>query len=140
MLNIVKLCVGISAVEELEALHEVRLRQHELGAVNVHTTRMKPRRAGEIVGQGSLYWVMSGAIRCRQPILALEPDEDREGKPRCRIVLDPGLVRTRTQPKRPFQGWRYLKPEDAPEDLPRHRMEAEGDESLAEELAEFGLI
>ncbi|WP_370208673.1 DUF1489 family protein, partial [Pararhodobacter marinus] len=32
-----------------------------------------------------------------------------------------------------FQGWRYLKPEDAPRDMPEYR---EGDDELPPELAE----
>ena len=35
----------------------------------------------------------------------------------CELVFDPNLVRTYAQAKRPFQGWRYLKPTDAPRDL-----------------------
>jgi len=32
-------------------------------------------------------------------------------------VLDPTLVPVAARPTRAFQGWRYLKPEDAPADL-----------------------
>ena len=35
----------------------------------------------------------------------------------CRIHLDAELVRTKPRKKRPFQGWRYLEPGDAPADL-----------------------
>jgi hypothetical protein len=35
----------------------------------------------------------------------------------CELVFDRNLVRTYAQAKRPFQGWRYLKPGDAPRDL-----------------------
>jgi hypothetical protein len=31
--------------------------------------------------------------------------------------LDPNIVETRLNPRRPFQGWRYLKVEEAPPDL-----------------------
>ena len=43
--------------------------------------------------------------------------EDKDGKAMCRIHLDPELVRTKPRKKRPFQGWRYLEPGDAPADL-----------------------
>ena len=33
------------------------------------------------------------------------------------LRLDPEVVRTAPQPRRAFQGWRYLRPEDAPRDL-----------------------
>ena len=56
------------------------------------------------------------------------------------FVLDPALDRTAPAPRRPFQGWRYLRPEDEPYDLPSARV---GDDvlppELAEALAEFGL-
>jgi hypothetical protein len=31
--------------------------------------------------------------------------------------MEPRLILTQFQPKRPFQGWRYLKAADAPADL-----------------------
>ena len=31
--------------------------------------------------------------------------------------MEPGPIPVIPAPRRPFQGWRYLKPEDAPEDL-----------------------
>ena len=36
---------------------------------------------------------------------------------RCAIVMSTEVVRTAAAPRRPFQGWRYLKPEDAPQDV-----------------------
>jgi hypothetical protein len=35
----------------------------------------------------------------------------------CHIRLHPELIRTAPQARRPFQGWRYLDPKDAPPDL-----------------------
>lgn len=137
-MHLVKLCVGISSVEEL-----VDWRDHRFGGAgqpHIHTTRMTPKRADEIAGQGSLYWVIGGAIRCRQPIMELTQRADSEGRNCCDIIMAPDIIRTRPQPKRPFQGWRYLKPEDAPRDAPELTGLSEGDESLAEELADLGLI
>ena len=54
--------------------------------------------------------------------------------------MDPDVIRTEAAARRPFQGWRYLAPEDAPRDLPKGR---ETDSALPEEmalaLAEIGL-
>jgi hypothetical protein len=53
------------------------------------------------------------------------------------------MVPTRTdwQPRRAFQGWRYLKPADAPVDLGKGRAAlAEMPPKLRLELAELGLL
>lgn len=143
-LNLIKLCVGADSVDDLRAWIDFR-RAEKLEAgespEHVHTTRMIPKRAEEIVGEGSLYWVIKGRVQCRQRILDIRPFVDNEGVSRCRIVLDPEVVLTRSQPKRPFQGWRYYKPEDAPADLGGGQ---DGIEALPaemrNELADLGLI
>ena len=53
----------------------------------------------------------------RQRILGLEPRRGADGIERCAMRLDADVVRTHPQPRRPFQGWRYLRSEDAPRDL-----------------------
>lgn len=102
-----------------------------------HVTRQTPKRAGEILEGGSLYWVIRGVAQCRQRVLALEP-VDRDGVPHCRIVLEPVIHRTRPMQRRPFQGWRYLPGADAPDDLPTG---AGGDDlppELQRQLIEMG--
>lgn len=141
MIHMVKLCVGVASVEELESYrHE---RAHWWGAdygedVHVHRTRMMPKRREEMEGRGSIYWVMSGAIVCRQPILRLAQYTDAEGKDYCDIIMSPEIIRTVPYPKRPFQGWRYLRPEDAPPDLDSGPNE--NSLEIAAELAKMGLI
>ncbi len=106
-----------------------------------HVTRMWPRREAEILAGGSIYWVIKGVISCRQRILRLDEIIGEDGIRRCAIVLDPELIRTAQAVKRPFQGWRYLKPEDAPPDLTESRA---GDDALPQEisakLAEIGVL
>lgn len=141
MIHIVKLCVGISSFEELESYRDQRA--HWWGAdygedVHVHRTRMMPKRADEIEGKASIYWVIAGQICCRQPIVRLAPYKDAEGKDYCDIIMAPDLVRTVPYPKRPFQGWRYLKPEDAPPDMAAN--DADNSHELAAELARLGLL
>lgn len=141
MIHMVKLCVGVSGVEELESFRDERA--HWWGAnygadVHVHRTRMMPKRREEMEGVSSIYWVMSGAIVCRQPILRLAPHTDGEGKDYCDIVMSPDLVRTVPYPKRPFQGWRYLRVEDAPPDVGAN--ENGNSLEIAAELARMGLI
>ncbi|MCD7061187.1 DUF1489 family protein [Pelagibacterium xiamenense] len=141
-MHIIKLCVGVSAVDELIAWRE-HMQAQGLGRadrLNRHRTRMMPKRAEEIAGQGSLYWVIAGAVRCRQKIVALEAAVDEEGRSCCDILMDPEIVRTVPQPRRPFQGWRYLDPKDAPADLAAGENEDLPPEEMAEELARFGLL
>ena len=82
-----------------------------------HKTRNRPKLANEIIAGGSLYWVIGGAILVRQRILDITPDISEDGTPCTALVLDPELVRVEARAMRAFQGWRYLKPEDAPPDL-----------------------
>lgn len=113
-IHMVKLCVGADDVDDLINWQK-RLMQtlpHP-----VHHTRMAPKRAEELLNGGSIYWVIKRAIRVRQKIIDIRSVDDREGRAMCELVFDPETIRTRAQPKRPFQGWRYLKPDDAPVDL-----------------------
>ena len=91
-------------------------------------------------GASSIYWVISGVIRARQPILRLAEAIDEQGLACCDIIMAPDLVRTVPRPKGPFQGWRYLRPQDAPPDLAANGFAEEADTQLAEDLARLGLI
>ncbi|KQT60298.1 MULTISPECIES: DUF1489 family protein [unclassified Aureimonas] len=141
-LHMIKLCVGAESVEDLqswvahrlgEAAREGRVREQ------FHQTRMIPKRVDEVLDGGSLYWVIKGRVQVRQPILALRPIVDGEGIKRCHIVLEPRFVLTDPQPRRPFQGWRYLVPEEAPADLDSE-LGAALPADLRNELAELGLL
>ena len=141
MIHLIKLCVGVKSLEELESYRDERA--HWWGAdygedVHVNRTRMMPKRAEEIEGVASIYWVIGGQIVARQRILRLAPYTDAEGKNYCDIIMSPELVRTVPYPKRPFQGWRYLRAEDAPPDLGAN--ENAGSLELAADLAKLGLI
>jgi hypothetical protein len=100
---------------------------------------MWPKREAELVDGGSLYWVIRGRVLARQRLLGLEPRGGADGITRCAIRLDPEVVRTLPQPRRAFQGWRYLRPQDAPADLPAGPA-PEMPPSLALELAEIGVL
>jgi hypothetical protein len=143
-LNLIKLCVGCDSVEDLEEWIAYRLDEKRRAGETVehwHTTRMVPTRTTELTGGGSLFWVIKGSVQCRQRLLEVRPFVDGEGISRCHLVLDPEVVRTAWQPKRPFQGWRYLKQEEAPVDLSRGRAEEiEMPPKLRRELAELGLL
>jgi hypothetical protein len=141
MIHMIKLCVGVSTLQELEDYRDERAHWWDADYgedVHVHRTRMMPKRAAEMEGLSSIYWVISGQVVCRQPILRLARFTNAEGIDYCDIIMAPDMVRTVPYPKRPFQGWRYLRPEDAPPDLGAN----ENAESLAlaADLAKLGLI
>ncbi len=143
MMHMIKLCVGVATLAELESYREERA--HWWGAdygenIHVHRTRTMPKRAAEIVDGGSIYWVISGVVRARQRVLRLAAAIDSQGLACCDIIMAPDLVRVTPRPKSPFQGWRYLDPRDAPSDLAAAGFAEDGDTSLAEELARLGLI
>lgn len=101
---------------------------------------MWPKRADEVLSGGSLYWVFKGLVLARQSILRLDKRPGADGVLRCAIVLDPTVIRTEPQPRRPFQGWRYLSPEDAPRDLRKSGPREEAlPPALAAALAEIGV-
>lgn len=129
--NLVKLSVGTDSVENLEYWHTQPQSQGPDGYPR-HVTRMWPKREKEILNGGSIFWVIKGMIQCRQRILRLDELMGSDGVRRCAIVLEPGLIRTVQATKRPFQGWRYLKLEDSPADLPQGR---ENEDTLPPELA-----
>lgn len=106
-----------------------------------HITRMWPKREKDILDGGSIYWVFKGVIQCRQRILRFDEVFGEDGIRRCAFVLEPKLHRTVQAPKRPFQGWRYLSPADAPPDM-RHGRENEDQlpPEMAGNLADIGVL
>ncbi|MFN0263868.1 DUF1489 family protein [Tepidamorphus sp. 3E244] len=141
--NLVKLCVGASSIEDLEGWIKQRKAAAERGGKTYeqfHTTRQMPKARDELLAGGSLYWVIRGMIACRQEITDLRPVTDAEGISRCQIVLAQPIIRVRPQPRGPFQGWRYLKPDDAPPDLAKGQSGEMPDPEMARALAELGLL
>ncbi len=142
-LNLLKLCVGVAAVEELQAWIDHRLSMRQLNGKpveQIHTTRMVPKRDSELLNGGSLYWVIKGNVQVRQHLLAIRPFVDTDGIRRCDLVLEPRLIRTQWQPRRAFQGWRYLAPADAPRDLHLGTGDNEMPPEMKLELAQLGLL
>lgn len=142
-LHLIKLCVGAESIESLAAWQKKRLadlkkkgRKPEL----VHVTRQTPKRAEELLDGGSLYWVIRGYIAVRQPLIDIRPARPQNGIPRCALVYDAELVPTLRRAHRPFQGWRYFKPEDAPPDVRSLKGGKGLPQALRQELAELGLL
>ncbi|VAV95058.1 FIG01024363: hypothetical protein [hydrothermal vent metagenome] len=139
-MHLIKLSVGTQSVE---SLNEWQKKPRAQGADGLprHITRMWPKRRDEVLQGGSIFWVIQGHILCRQRLLRFDEVIGSDGIRRCAFVLEPQLIRTTIVRRRPFQGWRYLTPEDAPADL---AMTRENEEALPTELsaalADIGVI
>ncbi|MGI8706365.1 MAG: DUF1489 family protein [Sphingomicrobium sp.] len=72
-------------------------------------TRMRPRRADELIG-GNLYWIVKHRLVGCNRIVRLEDRADG----RIDIVCSADLVAVTPVHCRAHQGWRYLADEDAP--------------------------
>lgn len=135
--HMMKLCVGADGPEDLEQWQQERFGTGPA----VHVTRMRPKRAEDLLAGGSIYWVFRGTMLARQRLLGLEERIGADGITRCALILDRELVRVAALPRRPFQGWRYLQPQDAPPDLPPGRASEEPlPPELVRELTEMGLL
>jgi hypothetical protein len=104
-LHLTKVAVGCAS---LEALQNRIARRISGGVVRV-PTRMRPKRADELVG-GSLHWIVKHRMIARQQILRLDDRSDG----RIDIVCSAELVVVPAKPRRAHQGWRYLEDKDAP--------------------------
>lgn len=140
-IHLIKLAVGIDSVEHLCAVQRQKRRQTAIsgkGGRLRHITRNMPRRAHEILEDGSLYWVIRGRVQARQRIVAIETITGLDRVDRCALILDSSLVTTIPLRMRAFQGWRYLSKFDAPPDLggSTHSLP----DTIVAELQELGLL
>jgi hypothetical protein len=145
-LHLIKLCVGCDSIEELAEWQAERLKiRRKAGEKKpqlFHRTFQTPKRRADLLDGGSLYWVIKGLVQVRQPLIDIAEGTKEDGTPCCLLILKNALVPVRPTPRRPFQGWRYLDPEEAPQDLKGRS--AAGITSmppkLRKQLAELGLI
>ena len=115
-----KLSVGTESISTLQNWQNSYVRHREqrgLSPYHEHVTRMFPKQKEALLDGGSIYWVIKGLIQCRNEIVALDEVKTRDGRKACSILMEAKLIPVVPTPKRPFQGWRYLKAEDAPADL-----------------------
>ncbi len=143
-IHIIKLVVG---VEDIRHFYDIQQSQtvdyHGARAVPCWT-RYAPKRADEIIRTGgSIYRVIKNRIVCRHKILGFEMVETKEHGRMCMIMQDAEMIETVNVPKRPFQGWRYLKPTDAPPDKGIYTGQGGNDpvpKEMEEELKAAGLL
>lgn len=139
MLHLQKLSVGTETVEGLAEWQATPRAQSDDGLPR-HITRMWPKREAELVDGGSIFWVIKGIILCRQRIVRLD-EYWRDGIRYCAITNDPELVRVAATPRRAFQGWRYLNPNDAPPDLRKSQQDEPAlPPDLSRALTDIGVL
>lgn len=102
-LHLTKVAVGCASIE---ALKNRIARRVTVGDEVRVATRMRPKRAAELVG-GYLHWIVKHRIVARQEILRLDDRSDG----RIDIVCSSELVILSPIPKRAHQGWRYFEME-----------------------------
>jgi len=132
-MHLQKLSVGSTGIDSLQDWQNTmvaRRKARGLLPCHEHVTRMFPKQKEALLDGGSIYWVIKGVIQCRNKIIGLEETLNDRGLKACAILMDPKLIPVQPQPRRAFQGWRYMKPEDAPPDLTT----IEGAESLPPNL------
>ena len=108
------------ACRDLDALQR-RIANRAVGGEVRVATRMRPKRASELVG-GNLYWIVKHRLIAGVEILRFEDRQDG----RIDIVCSAELVTVSPMPRRAHQGWRYLEEANAPS--------ADGDGSGVAEL------
>ena len=139
--HLIKLCVGAETLEDLAQWQARRIKEFKKKGKKpelMHVTRQMPKRAEELLDGGSLYWVIKGKIAVRQRLLELR-EVRKNGVPHCGLVYDAKLIAVLRRSHRPFQGWRYLDPKDAPTDV-RDIKAGNLPVKLKVELAELGLL
>ncbi len=114
LIHLIKLAVG---VRDIPHLAELQAQRDGREPARRHRTRHRPKRAAEICDGGSIYWVIAGVLLARQRVTDIIEDNWEDGSRCAGLLLDPALVRVSPRPMKPFQGWRYLAPADAPPDL-----------------------
>lgn len=140
-IHLQKLSVGSESIQTLAEwqLHiAARRAANGQSAVHEHVTRMFPKQSDALLDGGSIYWVIKGQIQCRNPIIGLEEVRGSDGIRRCAVLMTPTPIPVIPTPKRPFQGWRYLKPSDAPKDLSEQTGGLELSAALRTKLTDLG--
>ena len=85
-------------------------------------TRRRPRRLEELEG-GSIYYVAAGWTVFRTPFLGIEtvasfhPEAEPEWLNAWALLYEPRVIMVESRRIHRLQGWRYLKPADAPADI-----------------------
>jgi len=105
ILHLTKVAFGCRDIDSLSSRIAARASGGEIRV----PTRMRPRRADELIG-GNLYWIVKHRLVGFNPIVRIEDRNDG----RIDIVCSAELVAVVPKHRRAHQGWRYLSESDAP--------------------------
>ena len=143
-IHMIKLVVGVDDLDQFLEIQRRSVVDYDGQPANTVWTRFKAKRADEIIaGGGSIYRVIKNKIQCRQKILGFEMVETVEKGTQCLIMVEPEIIQTMSKPKRPFQGWRYLEPAQAPKDRGIYLGDNQREEipsDMEDELRDMGLL
>ncbi len=142
--HIIKLAVGVEDLDHFKQIQERETFDYKGQLAVPCWTRYKPKSADEILANsGSIYRVIKNRIQCRHKILGFEMVETDHKGTMCMIVQDAEMIEVVSTPRRAFQGWRYLKPDDVPKDIGAYSRGDSQDQipaDLEAELKEAGLL
>jgi len=122
------------ACRDLDMLRERVTRRAAGGELRV-ATRMRPKRADELIG-GALFWIVKHRLIACNQILRIEDREDG----RIDIVCSAEVIAVTPTPRRAHQGWRYLEDPDAPSSSGDETGVAELPPRLYGKLASLALV
>ena len=102
--HLLRMAVRIESIAHLKEIQTERVQAENNGGDGplFTYTRNIPRRSGELVDGGSIYWVVKRLIRVRQPILGLHQKTNAEGRDYCAIELDTQHIQVEPQRQRAF--------------------------------------
>jgi hypothetical protein len=116
--NLLRVAAGVKSIDHLrDVVGQYSYIHDEYGPVMPMTTRNKPKRQDELLDGGSIYWIVKNVILARAPLVGFEEFQTGDGRGAINMLVKPEVILTEPCSKRGFQGWRYLKVEDAPADL-----------------------
>jgi hypothetical protein len=142
-IHLKKVAAGISSLAELKEVHQERAKlifEQEGRRMSFSYTRTRPVRWEELIDGGSIYWVLQKEIVARQSLFGFDSWVRNDGTACWRINISPEVTDLVPKSHNYFQGWRYMKPVDCPEDLKRPDDSAQMPAEMAIELKKLGLI
>jgi hypothetical protein len=143
-LHLLRVAAGVKSIDHLRnVVGQYSFVHDDYGPVMPMTTRNRPKRQQELLDGGSIYWIIKNVILARAPLVGFEEFQTGDGRSAVNMLVTPEITLTEPRSKRGFQGWRYLKVEDAPNDLAGKSDNRSYDDMPIEmmtELKELGLL